>query len=265
MRKQEKMQSVEPIVNRRQKAAAEPKLSEIKHKAAAELKDTAKKIKAVEPIKSLRKKTASVEAKKSPVRSRAVAEAKGTIKAVKAVAASKPAKRKASTKKAESSIKFEEFDKAYNRFIRESKNKIAYSKKQLEMLQGKIENLEQLLSLGKVITIHAYKAQKKKIVHALGDIEVSIKKNPAFIKSQNLPIESLEAMKSALHAISERIEPASKKIIKSIDSRKEAAEKTLASIKDKIKKRIDYDHRRDVFQDELAIAYKHLKKAFVLA
>lgn len=161
--------------------------------------------------------------------------------------------------------KYEELKKSYSHLISESKIKIAHGKERLEHLQGKLDELQVQFSLGKAVTIEAFKAQKKKILNTIHEIEVSIKTNPAFVKSYAILLQALEALKLKLEILSKRLEPARKKIRKSLNEGKDEIEKILSSFQERFKKRINYERRMDVFQDELAIAYKHFKKAFVQA
>lgn len=172
---------------------------------------------------------------------------------------------KVSLGKMEALEKYEEIKRSYNHLIHESKIRIAHSKERLETLQGKLEDLQVQFALGKAVTVEVFKAQKKRILLAIHEIEVSIKTNPTFVKSYAVLLETLETLKLKLEILSDKLEPAKKKVRKALKNGKEEIERVLSSFQEKFKKRINYERRMDVFQDELAIAYKHFRKAFARA
>lgn len=172
---------------------------------------------------------------------------------------------KVSLGKMEALDKYEEIKKSYKHLIQESKIKIAHSKERLEALHGKLDDLQVQFALGKAVTVEVFKAQKKRILNAIHEIEVSIKTNPTFVKSYAVLLETLETLKLKLEILSDKLEPAKKRVGKVIQDGKAEVERILSSFQKKFKKRINYERRMDVFQDELAIAYKHFRKAFARA
>lgn len=171
----------------------------------------------------------------------------------------------ASLGKMEALEKYDELKKYYTLTVHDVKSKIEHGKEQLQNLQAKVQDLQVQFALGKADTLEMYEEQKKKILLAIHEIEVTIKTNPTFIKTYALLLETLEKIKVKLEILSTQLDPLKEKVSTAYEARKKDIEDIISSFREKLNKETDIEHRMDVFQDELALAYKHLKKAFVQA
>lgn len=165
--------------------------------------------------------------------------------------------------KMEAMDKFHELKKSYSHYTHEVKLKAEKGKDQLKNLQSKFQDLQVQLSLGKAETVEAFEEQKRKILLAIHELQVTIKTNPTFIKSYALLLEALEKLKLKLEILSDKLDPLKEKVSKVYENRKEDLENVILSFKEKINSKTDINSRMEIFQEELATAFSHFKKAFV--
>jgi hypothetical protein len=166
--------------------------------------------------------------------------------------------------KAEGKEKFEEIKKEFRQRVSELKKLLETAA--LDFLtpetRQKIDHLEVQLALGKAESKELFEEQKKKIIKALSEVEAAIK---PWINSIKLPdnfSHEMEKFKLKLEII--RLKFQLKKFeIKDVfkdnmaDTRRKI-EKINAGIKHKLEAgSLKYSD----FQDEMSLAYKHLKKA----
>jgi hypothetical protein len=169
----------------------------------------------------------------------------------------------ASLGKMEALEKYQEMKKTYAHYTHEVKLKAIEGKEDFVKLIAQIQDLQVQFELGKADTIDEYEAQKKKILLALHELQVTIKTNPTFIKSYAKLLETLEQINLKLAILSDKLDPLKEKVKDGYDKRKKEIESAISSFKAKFNDKTDSEHKMEVFQDELAIAYKHFKKAFV--
>jgi hypothetical protein len=169
----------------------------------------------------------------------------------------------ASLGKMEALDKYNELKKKYAHYTHELKLKAINGKEDLENLIGKIQDLQVQFELGKADTLEAFEEQKKKILLAIHEVQVTIKTNPTFIKAYALLLETLEKIKLKLDILSEKLDPLKEQVKAVYEDKKKDVEEAISSFKDKFSDKTNYEHKMEVFQDELALAYKHFKKAFV--
>lgn len=169
----------------------------------------------------------------------------------------------ASLGKMEAFDTYNELKKKYAHYTQEIKLKAIEGKADLENLIGKIQDLQVQFELGKADTIDAFEEQKKKILLAIHEIQVTIKTNPTFIKTYAMLLETLEKIKLKLDILSEKLDPLKEKAKEVYEDKKKDLEKAISSFKEKFNEKTDVENKFDVFQDELALAYKHFKKAFI--
>lgn len=153
--------------------------------------------------------------------------------------------------------------KKYAEYTHEFKLKAIKGKEDLENLIGKIQDLQIQFELGKADTIEAFEEQKKKILLAIHEIQVTIKTNPTFIKAYAMLLETLEKIKLKLEILSEKLDPLKEKALEVYADKKKDVEEAINSFKEKFNAKTDVENKFEVFQDELALAYKHFKKAFI--
>lgn len=158
---------------------------------------------------------------------------------------------------------YQDLKKKYAHYTHEIKLKAMKGKDELENLIGKIQDLQVQFELGKADSIEAFEEQKKKILLAIHEIQVAIKTNPTFIKTYALLLETLEKIKLKLDILSEKLDPLKEKVKEIYVDKKKDLEETINSFKEKFNDKTGIESKLGVFQDELALAYKHFKKAFV--
>lgn len=165
--------------------------------------------------------------------------------------------------KMEAMDKFDEVKKSYSHLTHEAKLKMIQGQDQLENVQAKLQDLQVQLALGKADSVEAYQEQKKKILLAIHELQVTIKSNPAYIKSNAAFLETLEKLKLKMDILSDKLEPMKEKVAEVYNNRKEDIEKIIQSFIDRVNKKAEDSSKMEIFQDELAEAFKHFKKAFV--
>jgi chromosome segregation ATPase len=165
--------------------------------------------------------------------------------------------------KMEAFDKYEELKKSYAHYTHEIKLKAEEGREKLQDLQAKFQYLQVQFALGKAETIEAFEEQKHKILLAIHELQVTIKTNPTFIKTYALLLETLEKLKVKLEILSDKMQPLKEKAQEVYEDRKQDLEEVIKNFKEKFNDRTDLNEKMEVFQDELALAYKHFKKAFV--
>lgn len=165
--------------------------------------------------------------------------------------------------KVEAMDKFNELKKSFIDYTHELKIKTDKSKAQFVKLQGKLQDLQVQLALGKAVSREAFQKQKKKILLAIHELQVTIKSNPTFIKVYAVFLEYLEAFKIKLDMLSEKLEPVKEKVTKAISAKKKDIEKIINSFRKNVDKKTKVSNRMEIFQDEIALAFNHFRKAFV--
>jgi C4-dicarboxylate-specific signal transduction histidine kinase len=169
----------------------------------------------------------------------------------------------ASLGKMEALDKYDELKKTYAHYSNEIKIKAEEGREKLQDLQSKFQHLQVQFALGKAETIETFEEQKHRILLAIHELQVTIKNNPTFIQTYAVLLDLLEKLKLKLEILSEKLDPLKEKAKEVYSERKKDLEEMIESFRKKIKDQTDIEHRMEVFQDELAMAYKHFKKAFV--
>jgi chromosome segregation ATPase len=165
--------------------------------------------------------------------------------------------------KMEALDKYDELKKAYAHYSNEIKIKAEEGREKLQELQAKFQDLQVQFALGKAETIETFEEQKHRIQLAIHELQVTIKNNPTFIKTYAFLLDLLEKLKLKLEILSTKLEPLKEKAKDAYSERKKDLEEVIESFRKKINDQTDIEHRMEVFQDELSLAYKHFKKAFV--
>lgn len=169
----------------------------------------------------------------------------------------------ASLGKLEAMDAYESLKEKYKHYTHEIKDKAEHGREKLKDLQAKFQDLQVQLALGKAETIEMFEEQRKKILLAIHEVQVAIKTNPTFIKAYAFLLEALEKMKVKLDILAEQLEPSRKKVASNLSDRKKDLENAISSFKEKLNNYTGLEHKMEVFQDEMSMAYAHFKKAFV--
>jgi hypothetical protein len=165
--------------------------------------------------------------------------------------------------KMEALDKYEELKKSYANYSNEIKLKAEEGREKLQELQSKFQHLQVQFALGKAETIETFEEQKHTILLAIHELEVTIKNNPTFIRTYAILLDLFEKLKLTLEVLSTKLDPLKEKVEETYKDRKRDFEEAIESFRAKISQQTDIESKMDVFQDELALAYKHFKKAFV--
>ena len=170
--------------------------------------------------------------------------------------------------KSEAKAAYEEANKKFSNYVHEAKlrvNKVkGMVKEKSSLLQAAFETLQVQLALGKAESNEMFEAQLKKIIRALKDIEVLIRKNKTVdLYYAELQME-IEKFRIKLDILKLQYE------LKKTGVHEEFEEKKRNFLKDiyEIKKRLlDKEYKVEAkwehFHDEISHAYFHFKKAFV--
>lgn len=166
--------------------------------------------------------------------------------------------------KAEAKDKFEEIKKEFRTQVGELKNLLeTTSDNSLSTeVRAKIEELELQLALGKADSKDLFEEQKKKITKAVTSLEEEIKAQWKKLKSPDFFTHEAEKFKLKLEII--RLRFGLKKFEVKEDYQTTMAavrreiEKMTSGTKDKLNKGKE---KYDDFNDEISLAYKHIKKA----
>jgi predicted phosphodiesterase len=165
--------------------------------------------------------------------------------------------------KMEALEKYDELKKTFSIYLHEAKLMAIRGNNQIHSLEGKFQNLQLQFALGKAETKETFEEQKKKILLAIHEIQVEIKTNPTFIKVYAELLNALENLKLKLEIISENLNPMKQSLKDGFDVRKKQVEEAISNFKDKFEAKTHLDEKLDILQDEMSLAYKHFKKAFI--
>ena len=165
--------------------------------------------------------------------------------------------------KMEALEKYDEIKKTFSTYLHEAKLMAIRGNNQIHSLEGKFQNLQLQFALGKAETKETFEDQKKKILLAIHEIQVEIKTNPTFIKVYAELLNALENLKLKLEIISENLNPMKQSLRDGFDVRKKKVEEAISNFKDKFESKSHLDEKLDILQDEMSLAYKHFKKAFI--
>lgn len=157
--------------------------------------------------------------------------------------------------------KYEEVKKDFNSYVNDFKQKYEGSKELWNEYKAQLEDLQVQLALGKAETVEAFREQKHKIITKVREIENQIKSHPLYVNWYPELLAALEKVKIELEILDDYYDEAKTKVSVEFDKRKKQLEETIEDIRDKFRKNTENDSRWDVFQEEIALAYSHLKKA----
>ena len=169
----------------------------------------------------------------------------------------------ASLGKMEALEKYNELKKSFSSYLHEAKLMAIRGNNQLHTLEGKFQNLQLQFALGKAETKETFEDQKKKILFAIHEVQVEIKTNPTFIKVYAELLNALENLKLKLEIISEKLDPIKQSLSDGFDIRKKKIEEAISNFKEKFEEKTHLDDKLDILHDEMSLAYKHFKKAFI--
>ena len=159
--------------------------------------------------------------------------------------------------KATASDKFEELKKELNRFIDENKSKASETK---DKIQTTLDELRVQLALGKAETLDAFREQKKKLLALIHEIETKIKNSETVNNAYAFTIIELEKFKAQLEVIEGKYQDGKETLKEAFEKGKKELNSFIDSFKNKISEKDDGKWQH--FQDEIAEAFNHFKKAF---
>ena len=76
-------------------------------------------------------------------------------------------------------------------------------------------------------------------------------------------LNALENLKLKLEIISEKLDPIKQSLSDGFDIRKKKIEEAISNFKEKFEEKTHLDDKLDILHDEMSLAYKHFKKAFI--
>ncbi|MFD1294384.1 hypothetical protein ACFQ5N_11105 [Lutibacter holmesii] len=163
--------------------------------------------------------------------------------------------------KAEAKEKYEEVKKEFNTFIHENEYKINDIQENFEELKTKFDELRIQLALGKAETIDIFKKQKKQLLLILHEIEVKIKTDKTLNRMYAVTLIEIEQFKIQLEILEEKYLNTTSETKSSFQKGKEEFNLFIDKIVSKYSKKKE-ETKLEHFQNEIAEAFTHLKKAF---
>lgn len=166
--------------------------------------------------------------------------------------------------KAEASEKYEEWKKEFSNFMNGAKSKMHEGTDSVKNLQKELEalmdELRVQLALGKADGMDAFKAQKKKILAKIHEIENKIKNNATLNKIYAVFLVQMEKFKVFLEWLEEKYEEGKSAASDKFEEGKEKLNSFINTVKSKIE---EFDNEKwSHFQDEVAEAFANFKQTF---
>lgn len=166
--------------------------------------------------------------------------------------------------KAEASEKYEEWKKEFSNFMNGAKSKMHEGTDSVKNLQQELEalmdELRVQLALGKADGMDAFRAQKKKILEKIHEIENKIKNNATLNKIYAVFLVQMEKFKVFLEWLEEKFEEGKSVASDKFEEGKEKLNAFVDSVKNKIE---EFDSEKwSHFQDEVSQAFTSFKQTF---
>ncbi len=159
--------------------------------------------------------------------------------------------------------KFEDLKKTMYEKTLNIKLKLEKQKETFEKILNTFQELRIQFALGKAETKESFEEQKKKISRILNQLKAEIKRNPTFIKMYPLFVNQIEQTALKLDIISEKLSSTNNLIHSSWESKKEMIDGIISRFKETIFNQSKLENRLYLFQEEIELAYRHFKRAFV--
>jgi hypothetical protein len=168
--------------------------------------------------------------------------------------------------KTEVKAKFELAKKQLKESIQEFKEDLSadykLAKEKVNAIKLTLEELTEQLEKGRADTKHLFLEQKKNILHRLEEVSIEIRKNPEVVKIAVVFMTALEKIKLQMDLFEKKMNEEKKELTRDFKAEMYDAQAKINSIKAKIKARKEeVDLKMDHFNDEIHLAYSHLKKA----
>ena len=163
--------------------------------------------------------------------------------------------------KLEAKDKYEELKKDFSSFMRGVELKANDAHEFYTEYRAKFDELRVQLALGKAETIEAFREQKHKLLSKMHELEVQIKSHPLYVNWYPEVLAMFEKVKIQLDLLEAYFEEKKEVALEELEKRKEQMDIFIDDMKSKFKEKMSTDSRWDVFQDEMSLAYAHLKKA----
>lgn len=168
--------------------------------------------------------------------------------------------------KAEAKDKFEEAKKQIRKSIQEFKIRIDAEYKQsnewTHSIDVKLMELESLLNKGITDSKEIFSEQKKDILRAIEGLENEIKKNSEVVKLTNYFMISFEKAKLQMELFEKEMEGGKIALTELFKNEMKSAKEKITSISELLEnKKEDVKLKAENFDNEIRLAYDHLKKA----
>lgn len=168
--------------------------------------------------------------------------------------------------KAEAKDKFEEAKKQIRKSIQEFKIRIDSEYKQsnewTHSIDVKLMELESLLNKGVADSKEIFSKQKKDILRAIEGLENEIKKNSEVVKLTNYFMTSFEKAKLQMELFEKEMEGEKIALTELFKNEMKNAKEKINSISEQLEnKKEDVKLKAENFDNEIRLAYDHLKKA----
>lgn len=168
--------------------------------------------------------------------------------------------------KAEAKDKFEEAKKQIRKSIQEFKIRIDAEYKQsnewTHSIDVKLMELESLLNKGIADSKEIFSEQKKAILRAIEGLENEIKKNSEVVKLTNYFMISFEKAKLQMELFEKEMEGGKIALTELFKNEMKSAKEKITSISERLEnKKEDVKLKAENFDNEIRLAYDHLKKA----
>ena len=145
--------------------------------------------------------------------------------------------------------------------MQDSEVKIKAGKEKLDDIYIKFEELRVQLALGKAESIETFKAQKKKLLLTLHELEVKIKSNERLNRMYAFVLIEIEKFKVQLEVFEKKFDQGKESAKVSFEKGKLEFNQFIDGLKEKYIHK-EEETRWEHFQNELSEAFGHFKNAF---
>lgn len=168
--------------------------------------------------------------------------------------------------KAEAALKFEEIKKEFNAKSNEWKNSFVKTEEAGQdafmKMKGKLEELQLQLSLGKAEGKELFEEQRKKIVHAIHDLQNEYRSNPEWNEKLSEFNEEVEKFKLKLEMLKMKFEDKSFQVKEGFQKEMLNAKIEIDQFLNKAEEKFEKAGKKySNFSKEISSVYNHLKNA----
>lgn len=166
--------------------------------------------------------------------------------------------------KAEAHDKYEELKKKFSKTMNNIKGRLGTAERRVaQAVINDVEGLRVQLALGKAESKEAFQEQKKKVFRAFNKLDKRLQVLPLVTKTDEQLRHEMEMFRIKMELLDLHYALGAMDVQDKYEEKKEQIEKAIAKAKAKYaQRRAEAAKRRHVRHEEVAEAYKHLKKAF---